>query len=132
MAKTNVKLGGVDYEIMEHTAADQQSFLNQGYLIIGIALNHPFGGPGSAAAAAGAADSSSAIDGMGMGLKRREGVGVPSVLGFAANTDGHSDFAYIGDFLFQVSFVGPRMGVHCSFRPPAFFSTPSARCDLPS
>jgi len=91
VAKTNIKMGGMDYILAEPSARSYQ-LLGKGDLFIGIAVNHPFGGVGGAG-------PTSTEKPAAFGEKRS--IGIPSVVGYSANCGMGNDFEFIGDFIFQ-------------------------------
>jgi len=92
VAKTNVKMGGTDYYLMDPGHRNYK-LLGKGDLFIGIAVNHPFGGAGG-----GGAEPATGGQQEAFGEKRKE---IPSVIGYSANVGYQNDFEFIGDFMFQ-------------------------------
>jgi len=93
--KTNCKLGGSNYsiEVRDETARE---LLQNDWLIVGIAINHPGAGRKS-----GEKIKRSMTDGRSGDTDQSK---PPSIVGYSANI-GKSEFEFVGDYLFH-EFIG--------------------------
>ncbi|KAF7638165.1 hypothetical protein Mgra_00002391 [Meloidogyne graminicola] len=125
--KTNVKMGGLNYNIVLPVQSDLSLIYKNDTLIIGIGTNHPMGGMGQESNQSGdpqqgaqpttsgtGSDNNGNGNGNGNGGNGNDMLprgSVPSVVGFCANIGKNGPYEFVGDFIYQLAYRDEKVGI---------------------